>query len=41
MDNWGGCIQTTSLGDSVKLNGKKEGFEVLTLDDILKGEETE
>lgn len=35
-----GRIQTTSLGDSVKLKGKKEGFEVLTLDDILKEEET-
>lgn len=30
-----GRIQTTSLGDSVKLKGKKEGFEVLTLDKIL------
>lgn len=30
-----GRIKTTSLGDSVKLKGKKEGFEVLTLDEIL------
>jgi len=31
-----GRIETTSLGGSVKLKGKKEGFEVLTLDKILE-----
>lgn len=30
-----GRIAVTSLGDSVKLKGKKEGFEVLILDEIL------
>lgn len=30
-----GRIRTTSLGGSIKLKGKKEGFEVLTLDEIL------
>lgn len=30
-----GRIRTTSLGDSVKLKGKKDGFEVLTMDEIL------
>lgn len=30
-----GRIRTTSLGDSVKLKGKKEGFEVLIMDEIL------
>lgn len=30
-----GRIRTTSLGDTVKLKGKKEGFEVLKLDEIL------
>ncbi len=30
-----GRIRTTSLGDSVKLKGKKEGFEVLKLEEIL------
>ncbi len=30
-----GRIRTTSLGDTVKLKGKKEGFEVLTLDAIV------
>ena len=33
-DALGERIRTTSLGDSVKLKGKKEGFEVLTLDKI-------
>lgn len=30
-----GRVRVTSLGDSIKLKGKKEGFEVLTLDEIL------
>lgn len=30
-----GRILTTSLGDSVKLKGKKEGFEVLRMEEIL------
>ena len=30
-----GRIRTTSLGDTIKLKGKKEGFEVLILDEIL------
>ena len=30
-----GRIRTISLGDSVKLKGKKEGFEVLKLEEIL------
>ena len=30
-----GRIAATSLGDAVKLKGKTEGFEVLTLDKIL------
>lgn len=30
-----GRIRTTSLGDSIKLKGKKDGFEILTLDEIL------
>lgn len=29
-----GRIQVTSLGDTIKLKGKKEGFEVLILDEI-------
>ncbi len=33
-DELGGRIQATSLGDTVKLKGKKEGFEVLVLDGI-------
>jgi len=37
-DALAGRIETTSLGDSVKLKGKKEGFEVLTLDRILEKE---
>lgn len=28
----GDCAQVTSLGDSIKLKGKAEGFEILTLD---------
>ena len=35
-DALGERIRTTSLGGSVKLKGKKEGFEVLTLDDIFE-----
>ena len=30
-----GRIRTTSLGDSIKLKGKKDGFEILTMDEIL------
>ena len=30
-----GRIRTTSLGATIPLKGKKEGFEVLTLDEIL------
>lgn len=30
-----GRIRTTSLGDTVKLKGKKEGFEVLIMEEIL------
>ena len=30
-----GRIRVTSLGDSIKLKGKQEGFEVLTMDGIL------
>jgi len=35
-DALAGRVETTSLGASVKLKGKKEGFEVLTLDKILE-----
>lgn len=35
-DELKGRIKTTSLGDSVKLKGKKEGFEVLVLEEIIK-----
>lgn len=31
-----GRIRTTSLGDTIKLKGKKEGFEVLTMDGICE-----
>ncbi|MDE7242732.1 MAG: adenylate/guanylate cyclase domain-containing protein [Oscillospiraceae bacterium] len=31
-----GRIRTTSLGDTIKLKGKKDGFEILTLDEIIK-----
>ncbi len=34
-DELEGRIRVTSLGDTVKLKGKKEGFEVLILDEIL------
>ena len=34
-DALAGRIRTTSLGDSIKLKGKKDGFEILTLDEIL------
>jgi len=37
-DALAGRIETTSLGGSIKLKGKKEGFEVLTLDKILEEE---
>jgi len=37
-DALAGRIETTSLGSSVKLKGKKDGFEVLTLDKILEEE---
>lgn len=30
-----GRIRTTSLGDAIKLKGKKDGFEILTMDEIL------
>ena len=30
-----GRIRVTSLGDTIKLKGKQEGFEVLTMDEIL------
>ncbi len=30
-----GRIKTTSLGDSIKLKGKSEGFEILTLDGLV------
>ena len=30
-----GRIRTTSLGDTIKLKGKKDGFEILTMDEIL------
>lgn len=30
-----GRIRVHSLGDTIKLKGKKEGFEILTLDEIL------
>lgn len=33
-----GRIRTTSLGDSVKLKGKKEGFEVLVLEEVVRTE---
>lgn len=32
-----GRIRATSLGDTIKLKGKKEGFEVLVLEEILEG----
>ena len=34
-DEAGERIRTTSLGDTVKLKGKKEGFEVLCLEEVL------
>lgn len=34
-DELEGRIQTTSLGGTIRLKGKKEGFEILTLDAIL------
>ena len=34
-DELEGRIRVTSLGDSIKLKGKQEGFEVLTMDEIL------
>lgn len=35
-DVLGDRIRTTSLGDSVRLKGKKEGFEVLVLEEIVE-----
>lgn len=35
-DALGDRIRTTSLGDTVKLKGKKEGFEVLIMEEIIK-----
>ena len=34
-DRLAGRIMTTSLGSSIRLKGKAEGFEVLTLDEII------
>lgn len=34
-DALSGRVRTTSLGDTVKLKGKKEGFEVLIMEEIL------
>ena len=34
-DSLEGRIRATSLGDTIKLKGKKDGFEILTLDEIL------
>lgn len=34
-DELQGRIRTTSLGSTIKLKGKKEGFEILTLDGLL------
>ena len=33
-DALSGRIKTTSLGDTIKLKGKAEGFEILTLDGL-------
>ena len=30
-----GRVRTVSLGDTIKLKGKKDGFEILTLEEIL------
>ncbi len=38
-DALGERIRTTSLGDTVKLKGKKEGFEVLILEEICQGKD--
>ncbi len=35
-DELEGRIRTTSLGATIKLKGKKEGFEILVLDEILE-----
>ena len=35
-DALGDRIRTTSLGDTVKLKGKKEGFEVLIMEEIKR-----
>lgn len=37
-DELGSRAKVTSLGDSIKLKGKKEGFECLTLDELTRGE---
>jgi len=34
-----GRVETTSLGSSIRLKGKKDGFEILTLNKILEGEQ--
>lgn len=36
-DALGDRIRTTSLGGTIKLKGKKDGFEILTLDEIVEG----
>lgn len=36
-----GRIKATSLGGTVRLKGKKEGFEVLVLDEICDGNMSE
>jgi len=34
-----GRVETTSLGSSIRLKGKKDGFEILTLNKILEGDQ--
>ncbi len=36
-DILGDRAKVTSLGDSIKLKGKAEGFEILTLDELVRG----
>ena len=40
-DKMGDRIRTTSLGDSIRLKGKKEGFEVLILEEIRMTDQAE
>ena len=35
-DALGDRVRVTSLGDTIKLKGKREGFEVLRLEEILE-----